>query len=337
MKNYIKLLTVILFLCSVSNAKDKQLFADIGNLPLINGDTLYNCKVGYRTFGELNKDSSNAIINPTWFHGTSEQLGYFIGPGKIIDSTNYFIIAVDAIGNGISTSPSNYEGTFPGITIRDMVNAEYLLITKALGLHKLCGAIGGSMGSMQVLEWVVAYPGFIEKAVPYVCTPKSTAYDLLIWNLKLELIDTYRSCGVEDGQINKILNMFTQLWARTPDYLAKEVDEYNFNEYLKRFEAKEDKIFTIDNYRAQLVAMINHNIYADYNNDIDKTVKAIDTDLFMIVSRTDHVLHPKNSIELAGKLGAKILILENNRGHLAPGYELERCSKKIAEFFDESF
>ena len=159
------ILTIVLFTSLF--AQSEQQFAELGNFKLVSGETIYKCKIGYRTFGTLNTEKTNAVLYPTWFGGKSESLANLIGPDKVVDSEKYFVIAVDALGNGVSSSPSNCEyqsnKNFPEITIKDMVNSQYKLLTEHLGIKKLHGMIGGSMGGMQVFEWIVSYPDFMER------------------------------------------------------------------------------------------------------------------------------------------------------------------------------
>ncbi len=335
MKYMYRYILIFIFLLAADLLPQPKLqFADIGRLPLTNGDTLIDCRIGYRTFGKLNGDSSNVILFLTWFGGSSEQLSGLIGKNGFVDDSLYFVVAIDALGNGISTSPSNYgPQSFPEISIRDMVNSQYHLLKNIFGFNKIYGAVGGSMGSMQVFEWITSYPEYIKKAVPYVCTPKSTANDLLQWNIRLEIIDSYRKLGADDRQINKILSMLSAQLGRTPDYLAEKINADEFKKYLDSFDREPGVTFTIDNYRAQLKAMISHNIYNRFGNSIDSAANVITAEVFMIISLTDHLLHPKTSMELAEKINAKLLILDNNCGHLAVGCELDRCSREIRDFF----
>src|SRR5579884_2387932 len=110
----IQRMTIVLLLLALASAaaqtqtaQGSQQFANIGNLKLQNGEVIHNCRIGYRTFGQLNDDKSNAVLFPTWFGGRTQDLVELIGPGKLVDSGKYFVIAADALGDGVSCSPSN--------------------------------------------------------------------------------------------------------------------------------------------------------------------------------------------------------------------------------------
>ena len=97
-----------------------------------------------------------------------------------MDTAGFYVVVVDAFGNGISSSPSN-NPSFPEITIRDMVNSQYELLTKHLRINHVKVVMGGSMGGFQVMEWLVSYPGFADNAISIVGSPKLSSYDLMLW------------------------------------------------------------------------------------------------------------------------------------------------------------
>lgn len=336
------LLLILVLLSSIVFPQSHQLFDDIGDLNLESGEILYNCKIGYRTFGKINEDRSNIVLFPTWFGGTTGQLVDLIGPGKLIDDTKYYVIAVDALGNGISSSPSNSELQagidFPEVTIEDMVNSQFILLTKILKVDHLFAVIGGSMGSMQVFQWIVSYPDFINKAIPYVCSPRRTTYDQLLMHFRKELILSYQELNASDTLIHKMLNISSAIFARSPEYIIEQISYNDLPDYLEKFEnVVPKKTFTIDNYLCQLEAMRTHNIYKDHDNSVKKTSKLIKTKVFMIVSMTDQLVDPTTSLELADALNAQVLELTNNCGHLAVGCELAKCSKEIERFLSGTF
>lgn len=332
MKRFLICFQIILTFNILIYSQSELKIADIGNLKLTSGEVLDNCKIGYRIFGQINVDRSNIIIYPTWFGGTSEEIGSLVGKHHFIDTTKYCVIAIDALGNGVSSSPSNYSKKFPQITIRDMVNAEHILLTDKLKINHVFSAIGGSMGSMQVLEWATAYPDFIDKIVAYVASPKLTTYDLLWMNTQLTLIESGRKYGMPDRDIKKISDMMTALTGRTPDYIVKNIKPAGFSDYLAYFDKEPSSVFTLDNYAAQIKAMMSLDIYKDYGDSIEETVKVIKSKLFIIVSKNDLMLNPTEALKLANAIGARTLILDNDCGHLAVSCELERCSKEIEDF-----
>ena len=98
-----------LLLCPIGalGQEGQQQFAVLGDFRLESGEQIRDCRLGYRTFGRLNSDKSNVVLVPTWFAGTTSDFQLFFGSGKLIDASIYFIVAIDALGNGVSTSPSN--------------------------------------------------------------------------------------------------------------------------------------------------------------------------------------------------------------------------------------
>jgi len=171
-----------------------QQFAKLGNFKLQNGSVIVDFGIGYRTLGRLNADKSNAILWPTWLGGTSQDLLEFIGPGKVLDSSKYFVVLVDAIGDGVTTSPSNSKTQplmkFPKFSIRDMVEAEHRLVTDVLHLSHLHAVMGISMGGMQTFCWALTYPNFMGVAIPMFGSPQSTSFDKLLWTTEIDAIES---------------------------------------------------------------------------------------------------------------------------------------------------
>jgi homoserine O-acetyltransferase len=167
---------------------------DVGNLELEEGGTIRGCKLAYATFGTLNAAKDNAILIPTWYSGTNKIIEQvYIGKGRALDPDKYFIIIVNQIGNGLSTSPHNTPapagmGNFPHVRIGDDVRAQHKLVTEKFGLNSLALVVGGSMGAQQTYEWAVRYPDMVERAAPIAGTARNTIHDFLFtgrWSRRL--------------------------------------------------------------------------------------------------------------------------------------------------------
>lgn len=155
-------------------------------LSLDGGERLGPITLAYETYGRLNKDKSNAVLilhalsgdaHAAGFHEGEEHPGWWddmIGPGKAFDTDKYFVVCSNVIGGCKgSTGPASinpetqkpYGLGFPLITVRDMVHAQKHLVDH-LGIKRLLAVAGGSMGGMQVLEWMVSYPKKVRSAIP---------------------------------------------------------------------------------------------------------------------------------------------------------------------------
>ncbi|MDB5776182.1 MAG: Homoserine Oacetyltransferase [Herbaspirillum sp.] len=152
----------------------------LGDLKLESGESIKNFSISYVTHGKLNASKSNAILMVPSIGGNHHRIDYLIGPGRALDPSKYFIICADAIGNGITTSPSNSKVQphmqFPRFNIRDMVNSEERLVTEKFGIKKLVTVIGASMGGMQSLQWAVSYPDMMDSVVPIIPLGRTPAW-----------------------------------------------------------------------------------------------------------------------------------------------------------------
>ena len=164
------------------------------------GQTINDFPLAYETYGKLNDKKDNAILV---FHAlTGDQFAsgtnpvtkkdgwwnYALGPGKAIDTDKYFVIAANVIGGCMgSFGPSDinpktkkpYGTNFPIITINDMVNAQYNLL-EYFKIEKLFCVIGGSMGGMQVLQFVSNFPSKAHTAIPIACTASHSAQNIAL-------------------------------------------------------------------------------------------------------------------------------------------------------------
>jgi len=171
-------------------------------LELESGKKLAPIDVAYEAYGRLNEAGDNVVLICHALSGNAHVAGYnrpddrkpgwwdtMVGPGKGIDTTKYFVICSNFLGgcSGTTGPPSIDPATgkpygldFPIITIADMVKVQKLLLDK-LGIKQLLAVIGGSIGGMQVLQWVIDYPEFVKAAIAIATTThlgaQSIAFD----------------------------------------------------------------------------------------------------------------------------------------------------------------
>ncbi|MBI5476106.1 MAG: alpha/beta fold hydrolase [Ignavibacteriales bacterium] len=328
--------TVIILFPVLVHALPVQKFAQLGDFKLESGELIKNCVVGYNTCGKLNADHSNAILILTWFGGSSRDLLFFASPGMLADSTKYFVVTIDAPGNGVSSSPSNSKlqpnESFPHFNVRDMVKSEYFIASNVLGLKHVFCIIGSSMGGMQTFQWLVSYPEFMDKAVIEVGTPKLTSNDLLLWNSELLAIEEGLKCNASLESITNTVAAIHTLNLQTPDYYVDHVSSEEFPKYLKNTENDLAKSFNPYNWMSQLCAMINHNIFYLFNNDMKKVAAIVKAKVFIVVCKQDRMVNPRPALNFAKLIKAETLELDNNCGHYGVGCEMEKVVSAINKF-----
>jgi len=110
------------------------------------------------------------------YAGEEESTGWWdgiVGPGRAIDTNRYRVVCANVLGGCKGTTgPSSenpetgrpYGSAFPRFTIGDTVEV-YRALLRQLGVTHLAGLVGGSFGGMQVLDWIAAHPGEVDRAV----------------------------------------------------------------------------------------------------------------------------------------------------------------------------
>jgi len=178
----------------------RRQFVSVGDLTLESGVVLPDVVVAYETWGQLNADSSNAVLiehaltadshvvgpiepghnSPGWWEG-------IVGPGRAIDTNKWFVIATNVLGGcqgttgpaSLSPDGAPWGADFPQVTARDQVVAE-IAVADALGIEQWALVVGGSMGGMRALEWAIMEPERVKRLGVF-AAPAQTSGDHIAW------------------------------------------------------------------------------------------------------------------------------------------------------------
>ncbi|HEY1806794.1 MAG TPA: alpha/beta fold hydrolase [Terracidiphilus sp.] len=317
----------------------QQQFADLGTCKLENGQQIAGCKLGYRTWGKLNAERTNAVLFPSYFSGTSSNLAGFVAANELIDPTKYFVIAVDAFGDGVSSSPSNSTAQpgplFPAFTIRDMVTAEYRLATETLGLKHLHAVMGISMGGMQTFEWMVDYPTFMDDAIPIVGSPRLTGYDLLLWHTEEDALRS--DAAWKNGHYTVRPPMggveaVHQMNLTTPANYAREHPPEKFAADYAAYYTNGILPFDANDWLYQLEAMIHHD--AAHGGSMADAENSVRARVMIVVAAQDHMVNPLPAEDFAKAIGARVFVLDSDYGHISFGNDSEKAGQVVRAFLD---
>ena len=318
-------------------AEGAQQFASLGDFPLVSGNKILDCRMGYRTWGNKNATGSNILLVPMWFTGTTAQLVQWVGPGKLLDTSRYYIVGIDPLADGISSSPSNSKRqprmTFPAITIQDMVASEYALVTKVLGIRHVHAVLGMSMGGMQTFEWMVAHPDFMDDAVPIVGSPRLTSYDLLLWHAEMDAILSSPNWQMGNYQQNPSIPMVQivhNMNITTPHHYAATTSRDGFPAIYAGYGNWNADGFDANNRIYQLQAMISQDIA--HGGNLEAAAQQVHAKVLAVVSEQDHMVNPGPALTFAPAIHAKVLELHSDCGHLAPNCEADTVSTAVHQF-----
>ena len=333
MKNYkrfISILFLTIFVLGVARAQSTpaegaQQFAKLGEFKLHSGAVIHNFRIGYRTLGKLNESRSNAVLWPTWLGGRTEDLLPFAKPGNVVDTEKYFVILVDSIGNGASSSPSNSKTqphmNFPEFSIRDMVESEYRLTTEVLHISHLHAVMGISMGAVQIFAWAVTYPDFMDEAISMAGSPQSTSYDKLLWTAEIDAIelDPAWNHGNPTGPLSRGLALSAEIDSMnvtSPDYRVTHTSPKDFDAFVAgvRKNAKGDAGSASDAIR-QRQAILSFDLPAELGVTMEQVAKRVRAKMLIFVSPEDLMVNPNPAIQFAKAIGAPVVTLDSSCGH----------------------
>ncbi|HEX8168692.1 MAG TPA: homoserine O-acetyltransferase [Beijerinckiaceae bacterium] len=173
---------------------EKKVF-ELPSFTTRNGAVLKRVRIGWESYGRLDRDRSNAILVTHYFSATSHAAGRYaaqdelpgwwdaiIGPGKPIDTERFFVLSSDTLvnlnardPNVVTTGPASrnpdtgerYGMDFPVVSIHDFVEVQKALV-ESLGIRRLKAIAGPSMGALQAYQWAASHPDMVERIVPVI-------------------------------------------------------------------------------------------------------------------------------------------------------------------------
>jgi homoserine O-acetyltransferase len=180
----------------------------IRDFKFVSGETLPELRIHYRTLGKPEKDAQGKTRNAVLImHGTTgsgaqfireEFAGELFGKAQPLDATRFFIVLPDGIGHGKSSKPSDgMHAKFPHYGYRDMVEAQYRLLTDGLGVNHARLIMGTSMGGMHTWLWGEIHPDFMDALMPLACLPTQISGRNRAW--RRIVIDAIRNDPAWDG------------------------------------------------------------------------------------------------------------------------------------------
>ncbi|QIE45239.1 alpha/beta fold hydrolase [Pseudohalocynthiibacter aestuariivivens] len=157
---------------------------EMGDVALQSGATLHNARLTYKTYGDRANATRGTVLLPTFYTGTHNRNEGFFGPGRAIDPARHYVISVNLIGNGLSSSPSNSappcDGPrFPAVSFYDNVACQHRLLTEVLGIERIALVMGWSMAGCQAYHWGAQYPDMVDAILPFCASARTSPHNFV--------------------------------------------------------------------------------------------------------------------------------------------------------------
>jgi len=327
-----------------------------GEFPLELGGRLPSLQIAYRTWGTLAPDGANAVVVCHALTGSADADLWWtrlFGPGRSLDPERDFVVCSNILGSCYGTSgPAEVDpatgapwlGTFPPITIRDMVRVQHALAT-VLGVKKIRMVIGGSLGGMQVLEWALLYPELVESVVFIASTARHSAWCIGLSEAQRQAIfadPRWRdgrydpadppAAGLGAARMMAMLSYrsqpsFEMRFARRP----QTEDVYAVESYLRYQGAQLVDRFDAATYVTLTRAMDTHDVSRG-RGDYDDVLRSIRQPMLVVSIDSDVLYWPWEQREVATLVpNARLAVMDSPHGHDAFLIDVDRLDEMVCD------
>ncbi|WP_104205178.1 E22 family MetX-like putative esterase [Billgrantia saliphila] len=366
---------------------EKQVF-EMPEYTTTGGEAIGPVRIGWEAYGTLNEAKDNAILITHFFSGTSHAAGRYaeddpapgywdaiIGPGKPLDTDEYYIIASDTLvnlnahdPNVITTGPATPHpdtgepwGTdFPLVTIRDFVEVQKALL-ESQGIERLHAVMGASMGALQAYEWASAYPERVERLIPVIGAGAADPWllaTLSAWAAPIRLDANWNDGDYYDGEppldgLRESLKLvtlnanhwqwanetFDRSWADEQADPARDLDaRYAIEQTLDDIAAARAEV--ADANHLLYLVKANQAFLTGHGESLEEGLARIDAPTLMLYSEDDLVFAPESVRETADMIEAggtpvEQVTLAGNRGHLDGVLAIQQAGDRIRDFLAE--
>jgi len=212
---------------------------------------------------------------------------------------------------------------FPVFAIRDMVEAEHRLFIEVLHISHLRAVMGISMGGMHTSEWAIAYPDFMDLAIPMFGSPQSTSFDKLLWTAQIDAIelDPAWNHGNPTAPLTRGLAVseeIGQMNLTSPAYRVAHTSPKDFDVFISDLKKRAvgDGGLASNQIR-QREAIISLDIPGELGLTLAELAKRVRAKMLIIVSPQDHLVNPIPAREFADAIAAPIVTLDSLCGHIS--------------------
>ena len=306
------------------------------NFQLQRGAVLPIARLAYRTVGQLNEARDNVVLIPSWYSGNDDESEWvFGGKERPLGSEGLFVVYVNLLGGGRSSSPSNtpypYDrARFPTVTLYDNVRLQHELLTSEFDIKKIRLVTGWSMGGAQAYQWGALYPDMVERVAPVAASARTSSYNrAFLYSMKraIQLDPVFDDGYYSRPPINGI-KLFASIYAgwgvSEPFFREKTFGAFgaeNNEEFVKFFWEPAFLKHDANDLLAQLSTWESADISDNpvFKKDFAAALSAIKARTIMSPVDQDRIFPPVDSFAEIEKIAhGECSVISSTWGHMAP-------------------
>ncbi len=305
-------------------------FHELGDVALQCGVTLPKTRLGFETYGELNPARTNAILVPTWYAGQHSDARWLIGNDRALDPRKFFIVVVNILGNGVSSSPSNQPAPFdrvrfPVVSILDNVLVQDRLLRERFGVKHLRLVFGRSMGAQIAFQWASWFSDRVKALLALAGSARTAIHNyVFLQSVKMSLTSgadwargEYDAIPVDT--LSRMWLIFDSWGLSQAFYRHRTYEKLGFKT-VGDFLAREKPVRDPNDLLAQVSTWERADISTNgrFNGNLSEALGAIRARSIVMPSRTDLYFPPEDSeLEVERMPSAELRVLESEWGHRA--------------------
>ena len=304
---------------------------ELGDLPVERGGVIADARLVWQSHGTLNEARDNVIVYPCSYTATHEDLAWLIGPDKILDPTQWFIVIPDMFSNGLSSGAADTPDYPAVVTMADNVMAQYRLVTEHFGANRVAAAYGFSMGAGQSYHWAALYPEFVERAIVVCGSARTSLHNKVFLSgllRTLEAAPEHEGNGRFSAEPKAALRAFGHIyagWGLSQDFYRERLFESalgypDLDAFLKAEWEESFGAYKAANVYAQAVTWQEADISAGdlYGGDLPTALAAIRARVLLVPGATDLYFRvADNEAELAHLRHGELAVIPSIWGHRA--------------------
>jgi homoserine O-acetyltransferase len=304
---------------------------ELGDLKVEHGGVIPQARLAWQSHGTLNAARDNVIVYPCSYTATHDDLSWLIGPDKILDPLQWFIVIPDMFSNGLSSSAADLED-FPGlVTMRDNVLAQRRLLTEHFGVDRVAAVYGFSMGAGQAYHWAAGFGESVERAIVVCGSARTSIHNRVFLSgllRTLEAAPEHLGNGRFAAEPVAAIRAFSHIyagWGLSQDFYRAELFRTvlgapDLESFLKTDWEDSFGAHRAANLYAQALTWLAADISADprYEGDLPAALSAIQARVLLLPGETDLYFRvADNAVELASLKQAELRAIPSIWGHRA--------------------